>query len=58
MPPCPEHMDLVIEAKDKEQAVFELLRTYELPDWDTFDDVIPYERTDDNKPAPKKRRRK
>ncbi|KAL8848903.1 MAG: hypothetical protein Q9198_011168, partial [Flavoplaca austrocitrina] len=31
LPPCPNDMDLMIEAKDKEQAVFELMRTFKLP---------------------------
>jgi len=44
-------MDLMIEAKDKEQAVFELMRTFKLPGFDTFNDVIPYVRNDDNKVA-------
>lgn len=57
LPPCPDDMDLMIEAKDKEQAVFELM-TYKLPGWDTFNDVILYERTDDNKPAPKKAKKR
>ena len=30
LPPCPDDMDLMIEAKDKEQAVFELSKTYNL----------------------------
>ncbi|KAI1123799.1 UV-endonuclease UvdE-domain-containing protein [Nemania abortiva] len=53
LPPCPDTMDLMIEAKDKEQAVFELMRTFRLPGWDTFNDVIPYERDDENRPPPK-----
>ncbi|KAI0115590.1 UV-endonuclease UvdE-domain-containing protein [Nemania sp. FL0031] len=53
LPPCPDTMDLMIEAKDKEQAVFELMRTFRLPGWDTFNDVIPYEREDENRPPPK-----
>lgn len=53
LPPCADTMDLMIEAKDKEQAVFELMRTYKLPGWDSFNDVVPYERDDENKPAPK-----
>ncbi|KAK8041006.1 hypothetical protein PG994_014013 [Apiospora phragmitis] len=53
MPPCANDMDLMIEAKDKEQAVFELMRTYRLPGWDSFNDVVPYERDDDNRPVPK-----
>lgn len=53
LPPCPDTMDLMIEAKDKEQAVFDLMRNYRLPGWDTFNDVIPYEREDENRPLPK-----
>ncbi|TVY35202.1 UV-damage endonuclease [Lachnellula subtilissima] len=44
LPPCANDMDLMIEAKDKEQAVFELMRTFKLPGWDTFNNIIPYER--------------
>jgi len=51
LPPCPDNMDLMIEAKDKEQAVFELMRNFKLPGWDTFNDIIPYQRADDNKLA-------
>jgi UV DNA damage endonuclease len=61
LPPCANDMDLMIEAKDKEQAVFELMRNFKLPGWDTFNDVIPYEREDENRPfpkAPKKKQRK
>ena len=54
LPPCPNDMDLMIEAKDKEQAVFQLMRTFKLPGWDAFHNIIPYERSDDNKPLPKK----
>ncbi|KAK7911157.1 uv-damage endonuclease protein [Apiospora marii] len=53
LPPCADDMDLMIEAKDKEQAVFELMRTYRLPGWDSFNDLVPYERDDDNRPVPK-----
>jgi UV DNA damage endonuclease len=41
----------MIEAKDKEQAVFELMRTFKLPGFDRIADIIPYERFDDNKEA-------
>lgn len=51
LPPCPPDMDLMIEAKDKEQAVFELMRTFKLPGFDTFNDIIPHIRKDDNKPV-------
>lgn len=51
LPPCPPNSDLMIEAKDKEQAVFELMRTFKLPGFDRIADIIPYERFDDNKAA-------
>jgi UV DNA damage endonuclease len=50
LPPCPDTMDLMIEAKDKEQAVFELMRTFKLPGFHTFNDVLPHTRKDENKP--------
>ncbi|KIW64092.1 UV damage endonuclease UvdE [Phialophora macrospora] len=58
LPPCAPDMDLMIEAKDKEQAVFELMRTFKLPGFDTFNDIIPYVRHDENKPwkAPKQKK--
>lgn len=49
MPPCPDTMDLMIEAKDKEQAVFELMKTFKLPGYERFNDITPYVRGDDNK---------
>ncbi|KAK2002613.1 UV damage endonuclease UvdE [Colletotrichum falcatum] len=70
LPPCPPDMDLMIEAKDKEQAVFELMRTFKLPGYNTFNDVVPYERMDElratktgkakkeSKKPPKKTKRK
>lgn len=58
LPPCADDMDLMIEAKDKEQAVFELMRTFKLPGYETFNDIVPYERNDDNKPVPKKAKKK
>lgn len=60
LPPCYNDMDLMIEAKDKEQAVFELMRAFKLPGWNTFNDVIPYEREDESRKAvmkPKKDRK-
>ncbi|KAJ4522949.1 hypothetical protein HRR80_001465 [Exophiala dermatitidis] len=56
LPPCAPDMDLMIEAKDKEQAVFELMRTFKLPGFDTFNDMVPHVRHDENRPwkAPKK----
>lgn len=61
LPPCPDTMDLMIEAKDKEQAVFELMRTFKLPGFDTFNDILPHTRQDENKPwkpKPKKAAKK
>lgn len=57
LPPCANDMDLMIEAKDKEQAVFELMRNFKLPGWNTFNDIIPHVRHDENRPnrAPKKK---
>ncbi|KAI9718635.1 MAG: UV-damage endonuclease [Chrysothrix sp. TS-e1954] len=49
LPPCSNDMDLMIEAKDKEQAIFELMKTFKLPGYDTFNDIIPNVRSDDNK---------
>ena len=57
LPPCPDDMDLMIEAKDKEQAVFELMRTFKLPGYDTFNDIIPNVRSDDNKLLSKPKRK-
>jgi UV DNA damage endonuclease len=53
LPPCPPDMDLMIEAKDKEQAVFELMRTFKLPGFEQINDMIPHERDDEPRPAPK-----
>lgn len=58
LPPCANDMDLMIEAKDKEQAVFELMRTFKLPGWNTFNDIVPYERDDEPKKAIKKKKAK
>lgn len=41
-PPCSPDMYLMIEAKDKEQAVFELMRTIKLPGCDRTAGVQPY----------------
>ncbi|KAK4637597.1 UV-damage endonuclease [Fulvia fulva] len=51
LPPSAQDMDIMIEAKDKEQAVFELMRIFKLPGFDTFNDILPYVRNDDNKAA-------
>ncbi|KAI9893367.1 MAG: UV-damage endonuclease [Vezdaea aestivalis] len=48
LPPCVQDMDLMIEAKDKEQAVFELMRTFRLPGWNTFNNIVPHLREDDD----------
>jgi UV DNA damage endonuclease len=53
LPPCPPDMDLMIEAKDKEQAVFELMKTFRLPGWQNSNAIVPYERSDDNRPIAK-----
>lgn len=50
LPPCPNDMDLMIEAKDKEQAVFELMRTFKLPGYDLFNNLVQHVRPDENKP--------
>lgn len=50
LPPCDPTMDLMIEAKDKEQAVFELMRKFKLPGHHLFNDMIPHVREDENKP--------
>ncbi|KAK4196757.1 putative UV-damage endonuclease [Triangularia verruculosa] len=51
LPPCPPDMDLMIEAKDKEQAVFELMRTFKLPGFEKINDMVPHERFDEPKPV-------
>ncbi|OAL56501.1 UV-endonuclease UvdE [Pyrenochaeta sp. DS3sAY3a] len=59
LPSCPDTMDLMIEAKDKEQAVFELMRTFKLPGFETFSDILPHTRQDENRPwKPKKAAKK
>ncbi|GLA99378.1 UV-damage endonuclease [Aspergillus tubingensis] len=50
LPPCDPTMDLMIEAKDKEQAVFELMRTFKLPGHELVNDIIPHVRNDENRP--------
>jgi UV DNA damage endonuclease len=56
LPPCDPTMDLMIEAKDKEQAVFELMRTFKLPGYDLLNEMIPHSRADENKPAKRPRK--
>ncbi|KAI9749133.1 MAG: UV-damage endonuclease [Chaenotheca gracillima] len=53
LPPCANDMDLMIEAKDKEQAVFELMRNFRLPGYDRIGPMIPHVRIDENKPEKK-----
>jgi UV DNA damage endonuclease len=48
LPPCVPDMDLMIEAKDKEQAVFELMKKFNLPGHELINDLIPHVRTDEN----------
>jgi len=57
LPPCALDMDLMIEAKDKEQAVFEVMRNLRLPGHEKLNDILPYVRLDENKPwkPPKKK---
>lgn len=50
LPPCDPTMDLMIEAKDKEQAVFELMRKYQLPGYERLNELTPHVREDENKP--------
>ncbi|KAK6350553.1 hypothetical protein TWF718_003743 [Orbilia javanica] len=47
LPPCEDDMDLMIEAKDKEQAVFEVMRKFKLDGWERVNDIVPHERTDE-----------
>ncbi|KAJ5200746.1 hypothetical protein N7472_005950 [Penicillium cf. griseofulvum] len=59
LPPCAPTMDLMIEAKDKEQAVFELMRNFKLPGYNLVNDIIPFMRHDENQPhKPPKRSKK
>jgi UV DNA damage endonuclease len=52
-------MDLMIEGKDKEQAVFELMRKYKLPGHQNIGELLPHVRQDENKPwKPPKRTKK
>ncbi|KAI5837143.1 UV-endonuclease UvdE-domain-containing protein [Morchella snyderi] len=49
LPPCDDNMDLMIEAKDKEQAVFELYRKFEIgPNGGVVAEVVPHERGDED----------
>lgn len=47
LPPCDPTMDLMIEAKDKEQAIFDLMKTYKLPGFKYINDIIPHVRPDE-----------
>ncbi|KAM0274956.1 hypothetical protein ACHAQH_007724 [Verticillium albo-atrum] len=57
LPPCVNDMDLMVEAKDKEQAVFDLIRAFRLPGYDTFNDIVPHVREDDYRLLPKPKNR-
>jgi UV DNA damage endonuclease len=57
LPPCPNDMDLMIEAKDKEQAVFELMRVFKLPGFEKFNNIVPYVRSDENKPESRRKKK-
>lgn len=52
LPPCPPDADLMIEAKDKEQAVFDLMRRFKLPGHQLIADMVAHEREDQDRPAP------
>ena len=54
LPSCASDMDLMIEAKDKEQAVFELMRAFKLPGFEKVNDIIPHVRIDENRPEKKR----
>ncbi|KAF2804111.1 UV-endonuclease UvdE, partial [Mytilinidion resinicola] len=54
LPPCDRAMDLMVEAKDKEQAVFELMRVYKLPGFERLAGVVPFRRDDENRPVLKR----
>lgn len=58
LPPCDDTMDLMIEAKDKEQAVFELYKKYKIGGEGLFNEIIPHERTDENKKSKKTKKKK
>lgn len=58
LPPCDPTMDLMIEAKDKEQAVFDLYRKYGICEKELFKDIVPYVRTDENAPEKPAMRKK
>lgn len=53
LPPCPPGVDLMIEAKDKEQAVFDLMRAFRLPGFERVNDMVPHEREDEDRPPAK-----
>lgn len=39
LPSYATNIDLILEAKNKDQAVFDLIRTDELPGWDLFNNI-------------------
>lgn len=58
LPPCSPDMDLMIEAKDKEQAVFELMRRFKLPGFEKIADMVAHQREDQDRPASKPKKPK
>ncbi|EWC45659.1 hypothetical protein DRE_05220 [Drechslerella stenobrocha 248] len=54
LPPCEDTMDLMIEAKDKEQAVFALMKKFKMDGWERIGDVVPHVRDDENEAVAKK----
>jgi UV DNA damage endonuclease len=61
LPPCSNKMDLLVEAEDREQAIFELMRNFKLPGFEGLNDLVPHEREDEERPSkkvPRKKRKK
>lgn len=58
LPPCRPDMDLMILAKDKEQAVLELMRNFKLPGFEKASEMVPFERKDQDLPLAKGPERK
>lgn len=46
LPPCRREMHLMIEAKDVEQAVIELVRNFKLPGFEKASEMVQFERKD------------
>lgn len=61
LPPCSNEMDLLVEAEDREQAIFELMRNFKLPGFEGLNELVPHEREDEERPSkkvPKKKKKK